>query len=57
MYERPTNLQFCNRISESEFENERVSESQAALLQLLNAIVEDENLKPTDRKRQLKNVS
>jgi len=57
VYERPTNLQFCNRISESEFETERVAESHTALLQLLDAIIVDENLKPTEKKRQLKNVS
>uniref|UniRef100_H2ZRR0 DEP domain containing 1 n=1 Tax=Latimeria chalumnae TaxID=7897 RepID=H2ZRR0_LATCH len=45
---------FCRQISTQEFEEQRVSTSQAAIAELLESIIKDKNLSVKDKKKKLK---
>uniref|UniRef100_A0A673ZJB0 DEP domain containing 1a n=1 Tax=Salmo trutta TaxID=8032 RepID=A0A673ZJB0_SALTR len=45
---------FCRRISTKEFEEQKLSLSQAAIADLLESLVKDENMSMKDRKKKLK---
>lgn len=47
---------YCKQITPEEFEEQKVSTSQAAVAELLENIIKDKNLSVKDKKRKLKQV-
>lgn len=48
---------YCKQITPQEFEEQKVSTSQAAVAELLENIIKDKNLSVKDKKKKLKQVS
>lgn len=47
---------FCRQISREQFELQRVSASQGAIVELLENIIQDKNMSIKDKKKKLKQV-
>lgn len=47
---------FCRQISKEQFERQRVSASQGAIVELLENIIQDKNMSIKDKKKKLKQV-
>lgn len=47
---------FCRQISREQFEQQRVSGSQGAIVELLENIIQDKNMSIKDKKKKLKQV-
>ena len=54
--EDPSSLHYCRQVTVSEFENQRLSNSQRALINLLDEIVTDETMPQKYKKKRLKQV-
>lgn len=48
---------FCRQISTEEFEEQKLSVSQAAITDLLESLVKDKNMSVKDKKKKLKQVT
>lgn len=47
---------FCRQISREEFEEQRVSASKDAMVELLEGIIQDKNMSVKDKKKKMKQV-
>ena len=55
--ERDEKITFCERVTVSEYEHQKLSSSQGALQELLDGIVRNKDMTLKDKKKHLKHVS